>query len=74
MNTKGLFYGKNTTNEGVKLFGIENLWGNQLKYMNGLVQKLVYVLNKQEISSPEQHIYCKDFYPNDIKKIDPNKS
>ena len=81
MNTKGLFYGKNTTNEGVKLFGIENLWGNQLKYMNGLVQKLVYVLNKQEISSPEQHIYCKNFYPydkienfDDIKKIEPNKS
>lgn len=66
MNTKGLFYGKNTKNEGVKLFGIENLWGNQLKYMNGIIQKLVYVINKNTgLSDPEQHIYLKEFYPYD---------
>ena len=81
MNTKGLFYGRNTNTDGVKLFGIENLWGNQLKYMHGLVQKLVYVLSVEDISSPEQHIYCKDFYPynkiedfDDIKDIQPNQS
>lgn len=81
MNTKGLFYGKSNSTEGVKLFGIENLWGNQLKYMHGLVQKIIYVLNKENISSPEQHLYCKYFYPydkindfDDIKKIEPNQS
>lgn len=30
MNKNGLFYGKNTDNSGVKVFGIENLWGNVL--------------------------------------------
>ena len=66
MNDKGLFYGRNTNNEGVKLFGIENLWGNQLKYMNGIIQKLVYALNPEtNMTIPEQHIYIKEFYPYD---------
>lgn len=81
MNTKGLFYGKSTTDEGVKLFGIENLWGNQLKYMHGIAQKLVYVLQEDGLSIPEQHIYIKEFYPynniedfDDVGKISPNIS
>lgn len=66
MNDKGLFYGKNNNTEGVKLFGIENLWGNQLKYMHGIVQKLVYVFNEETISQdPEQHLYIKEFFPYD---------
>lgn len=84
MNDKGLFYGKSIKTEGVKLFGIENLWGNQLKGMHGLIQKLVYVLNNndgEELTIPEQHLYIKEFYPynniedfNDIGKIEPNTS
>ena len=81
MNSKGLFYGKSTTNEGVKMFGIENLWGNQLKAMHGIVQKLVYILDDEQISIPEQHLYIKKFYPydniedfDDIGKIEPNKN
>lgn len=81
MNTKGLFYGKNNNTEGVKMFGIENLWGNQLKYMHGIIQKLVYVLDEDNFSVPEQHIYIKEFYPynkiedfTDMGKIDPNIS
>ena len=78
MNTKGLFYGKDNSREGVKMFGIENLWGNSLKYMNGIIQRYTPVFNKetneQEI---EQHLYIKEFYPydkiynfTDIGKID----
>lgn len=82
MNDKGLFYGTNSKIDGVKLFGIENLWGNQLKYMNGIVQKLVYELNDETgFSDPKQHIYIKEFYPynkiedfNDMGKIDENIS
>ena len=82
MNTKGLFYGKNNKTEGVKLFGIENLWGNQLKYMHGIIQKLVYVLNDDTgATDPEQHLYIKEFYPydkiedfTDTGKINPNIS
>lgn len=29
MDTKGLFYGSNGNNDGVKIFGMENWWGNQ---------------------------------------------
>ena len=82
MNDKGLFYGSSKGTDGVKLFGIENLWGNQLKYMNGLFQKLVYVLNKETgLSDPKQHIYIKEFYPynrnddfNDVGNIEPELS
>lgn len=81
MNTKGLFYGKNTNNEGVKLFGIENLWGNQLKYMNGIIQKIKYTLNKDtNLQEPEQHLYIKESFPYDniddfinAGKIEPNR-
>lgn len=82
MNDKGLFYGKSTKNEGVKLFGVENLWGNQLKAMHGIIQKLVYILDEEQgITIPEQHLYIKEFYPynnienfDDVGKIDPNTS
>lgn len=66
MNDKGLFYGTNTTTDGVKLFGIENLWGNQLKYMHGIIQKLIYAINHETDSVIlEQHIFTKNFYPYD---------
>lgn len=79
MNDKGLFFGKNNKTEGVKLFGIENMWGNQLKYMHGIIQKMTYVINTETNEMvEEQHIYTKDFYPyneiddyNDIGKIIP---
>lgn len=72
MNDKGLFYGKSTRTDGVKLFGIENFWGNQLEYMNGIIQKLVYTLNESTgLAEAEQHIYIKEFYPyNNIEDFD----
>lgn len=80
MNNKGLFYGKSTDTDGVKIFGIENLWGNQLKYMHGIIQKLVYEINTDTgMMDLEQHIFIKEFYPYnkiddfiDCGKINPN--
>lgn len=80
MNDKGLFYGKNTGTDGVKVFGIENLWGNQLKYMHGIVQKLMHVIDKETgMMNDEQHLFIKEFYPydkindfTDCGKIDAN--
>lgn len=38
MNTKGLFYGRRDVyTEGVKVFGIENFWGNYYKFMVGIL-------------------------------------
>lgn len=37
MNTKGLFWGSSSTSEGVKVFGMENLWGNQYRRFAGFV-------------------------------------
>lgn len=66
MNNKGLFYGKNNKTEGVKIFGIENLYGNQLKYMHGIVQKLMHVIDKETgMMNDEQHLFIKEFYPYD---------
>ena len=40
MNNKGLFYGRNNNNdEGVKCFGIENMWGNKLCFIAGFGNK-----------------------------------
>lgn len=36
LDKKGLFYGKNTANN-IKVFGIENYWGNQLRYTAGVI-------------------------------------
>lgn len=37
MNTKGLFWGENTGKAGVKVFGMENFWGNQWRRTAGLI-------------------------------------
>ena len=37
MNTKGLFWGENTGKAGVKVFGIENYYGNQWRRVCGLI-------------------------------------
>lgn len=37
MNKKGLFWGTNGTGSGVKVFGMENWWGNQWRRIAGLV-------------------------------------
>lgn len=37
MNQKGMFWGDQTSTNGVKCFGIENLWGNINKWCDGLV-------------------------------------
>jgi len=37
MNDKGLFWGKSTSGYGVKVFGIENFWGNMWKFCAGLM-------------------------------------
>lgn len=38
MNTKGLFYGDNVGLTGVKVFGIENYWGNFFKRFAGIIE------------------------------------
>lgn len=37
MNTKGLFWGTNGTGSGVKVFGMENWWGNQWRRIAGWI-------------------------------------
>ena len=37
MNTKGLFWGESTGKSGVKVFGMENFWGNQWRRIAGLI-------------------------------------
>ena len=37
LNDKGLFYGKNVSGYAVKVFGIENYWGNMWKFYAGLM-------------------------------------
>ena len=37
LNDKGLFYGKNVSGYAVKVFGIENYWGNMWKFCAGLM-------------------------------------
>lgn len=37
MNTRGLFWGSNGNNDGVKVFGMENWWGNQWRRYAGHV-------------------------------------
>lgn len=52
MNTKGLFWGTNGTGSGVKVFGIENWWGNVFRRLAGYINdrgvqkvKLTYGIN-----------------------------
>jgi hypothetical protein len=37
MNDKGLFYGRSDQTSGVKVFGIENFWGNLFHAIRGLI-------------------------------------
>lgn len=37
LNDKGLFYGTNGTGKGVKVFGMENWWGNQWRRIAGWI-------------------------------------
>ena len=37
MNAKGLFFGETTGKAGVKVFGMENFWGNQWRRTAGLI-------------------------------------
>lgn len=81
LDSCGLFYGKSADWQAVKVFGIENLWGNQLEYMNGIIQKLVYTFDDNGNYVDEQHLFVKNFYPydnidnfTDLGKIDPNQS
>lgn len=37
MNTKGMFWGSDTANNGVKVFGVENYWGNQWRRIVGWI-------------------------------------
>ena len=62
MNTKGMFWGKNASstsdNSGVKVFGMENWWGNQWRRYAGHInangtQKIKLTYGKQDGSSVE---------------------
>lgn len=37
MNTRGLFWGSTNQTDGVKVFGMENWWGNQLRRTSGWI-------------------------------------
>lgn len=37
MNTKGLFWGARAGKDGVKVFGMENYWGNIYRWINGWI-------------------------------------
>jgi len=37
MDDKGLFYGSNGNNDGVKVFGMENYWGNHWRRFAGMI-------------------------------------
>lgn len=47
MNNRGLFYGTNGTWAGVKVFGMENWWGNLFERIAGLLQKDGYIYTKK---------------------------
>lgn len=56
MNAKGLFWGDDTTGVGVKVFGMENWWGNQWRRCAGHVlvdgvQKIKLTYGKQDGST-----------------------
>lgn len=50
MNDKGLFYGTNGTGVGVKVFGMENYWGNQWRRTAGLLN--VSGTQKYKLTAP----------------------
>ena len=56
MNSRGLFYGTNGTGAGVKVFGMENWWGNQWRRLAGWInasgtQKIKLTYGTQDGSS-----------------------
>ena len=56
MNSRGLFYGTNGTGVGVKVFGMENWWGNQWRRIAGWInasgtQKIKLTYGTQDGSS-----------------------
>ena len=50
MNAKGLFWGENTGKFGVKVFGMENFWGNQWRRTAGLI--LANGITKAKLTPP----------------------
>lgn len=50
MNAKGLFWGENTGKFGVKVFGMENFWGNQWRRTAGLI--LANGITKASLTPP----------------------
>ena len=50
MNSKGLFWGENTEKSGVKVFGMENFWGNQWRRTAGLI--LANGITKARLTPP----------------------
>ena len=50
MNAKGLFWGENTGKFGVKVFGMENFWGNQWRRTEGLI--LANGITKARLTPP----------------------
>lgn len=60
MDTKGLFWGSNENNDGVKVFGMENWWGNQWRRYAGhmmvdYVQKYKMTRGTQDGSTAEDY-------------------
>ena len=60
MDSKGLFWGSNTTTYGVKVFGMENFWGNQWRRYEGHVmvngvQKVKLTYGKEDGSSTNRY-------------------
>lgn len=58
MDKKGLFWGSNTTSEGVKVFGMEHWWGNQWRRIAGWInasgtQKIKLTYGKEDGSTVE---------------------
>lgn len=56
MNKNGLFYGSKSSSQGVKVFGIENFWGNLLRRTAGYIynnsmQKVKMTYGKQDGST-----------------------
>ena len=50
MNAKGLFWGESTGKSGVKVFGMENFWGNQWRRTAGLI--LANGITKARLTPP----------------------
>ena len=68
MNTKGLFYGKNDISDGIKCFGIEHMWGNYAKTINGLVSGGYHTSLYVKLYSPyATGLNISEVYQNSIK-------